>query len=95
MSTDAEPLHVGIDLGTSRSAISSANGVRTSIPSFVGYARDVVSRKLLGKDVLYGQEALDHRLSVDLYRPLEKGVLKSSQADGSGRSTTRAARPRI
>ena len=84
MSTDAEPLHVGIDLGTSRSAISSANGVRTSIPSFVGYARDVVSRKLLGKEVLYGQEALEHRLSLDLYRPLEKGVLKASQADGSG-----------
>lgn len=80
MSTETEPLHVGIDLGTSRSAISSANGVRTSIPSFVGYAKDVVSRKLLGKDVLFGQEALDNRLSLDLHRPLEKGVLKAPGA---------------
>ncbi len=97
LSTDAEPLHVGIDLGTSRSAISSANGVRTSIPSFVGYARDVVSRKLLGKDVLYGQEALDHRLSVDLHRPLEKGVLKysESEAGGGGDDQSRAAKDLI
>ncbi len=77
-------LYVGIDLGTSRTSISASNGVRQTVESFVGYPRDVVSRKLFKKDVLFGREALQNRLSVDLYRPLEKGVIKFSDgADGA------------
>ena len=53
------------------------------MPSFVGYPKDVVSRKLLKKDVLYGDEAIEKRLSLDCYRPLEHGVLKGS-SDGAG-----------
>ena len=75
-------LYVGIDLGTSRTSICSSNGVRASFDSYVGYPRDIVSRKLLKKDVLFGREALDNRLSVDLYRPLEQGVIKFSEEDG-------------
>jgi rod shape-determining protein MreB len=71
-------LYVGIDLGTSRTSVAASNGVRATVWSFVGYPLDVVSRKALKKDVLFGKEALDNRLSVDLYRPLEKGVIKFS-----------------
>ena len=71
-------LLMGIDLGTSRSSIVSMNGIRKTVESYVGFARDPVARKFLKTDVIYGKAALDNRLSVDLYRPLEKGVIKGT-----------------
>ena len=73
-------LYIGMDLGTSRTAISASNGVRESMFSLVGYPKDHVARKLLGKDVLIGKEAAEKRLSLDFHRPLEKGVLKQDDA---------------
>jgi rod shape-determining protein MreB and related proteins len=71
-------LYVGIDLGTSQTVISASNGARAVVESYVGYPRDDVSRKLLKKDILFGEEALENELSVDLFRPLEEGVIKYS-----------------
>src|SRR5438034_3557292 len=76
-------LLLGIDLGTSRSSIVSMNGVRKTVESYVGYAKDPVSRKFLKTDVIYGKAALDNRLAVELYRPLEKGVIKGTRDDSS------------
>ena len=73
---------LGIDLGTSRSSIVSMNGTRKTVESYVGYARDPISRKMLKTDVIYGRHALDNRLAVNLYRPLEKGVIKGTRDDG-------------
>ncbi|MCF6228533.1 MAG: hypothetical protein L3J82_07740, partial [Planctomycetes bacterium] len=56
-------LFVGIDLGTSRSAITASNGVRTCIDSIVAYPRDVISKKALGKDKLFGAQAWRHKHS--------------------------------
>lgn len=69
-------LYIGMDLGTSRTSVSASNGVRETVYSMVGYPKDVVSKKLLKKDVLFGKEALEKRLSLKIYKPLEKGVLK-------------------
>jgi len=66
-------LYLGIDLGTSRTSVSASNGVRETIASYVGYPKDVVSRKLLKKDVLFGDEALEKRLALDFHRPLAHG----------------------
>jgi rod shape-determining protein MreB len=74
---------LGIDLGTSRSSIVSMSGLRKTIESYVGYAKDPVSRKMLKTDVIYGRHALDNRLAVDLCRPLEKGVIKGTRDEGS------------
>jgi rod shape-determining protein MreB and related proteins len=71
-------LLLGIDLGTSRSSIVSMDGKRKTVESYVGYPKDPVSRKHLKADVIFGKQALDNRLSVDLYRPLEAGVIKGS-----------------
>ena len=71
-------LLMGIDLGTSRSSIVTMDGKRKTVDSYVGYAKDAVSRKFLKTDILYGKAALDNRLAVDLYRPLEKGVIKGT-----------------
>ncbi len=79
-------LYLGIDLGTSRTSVSASNGVRETVASFVGYPKDVVARKSLGKDVLFGDEALERRLSLDFHRPLEHGVLKYG-ANGEEDST--------
>lgn len=85
-------LYLGIDLGTSRTSVSASNGVRETISSHVGYPKDVVSKKLLKKDVLFGDEALDKRLSLNLYRPLAEGVLKCSQEGGEeAKANQRAA----
>ena len=72
----AELLHVGIDLGTSRSAISASNGERFVVDSFVGWPLDMVAKKVLKRDVLIGHEAVANRTMLDLHRPLERGLLK-------------------
>ncbi|MGZ8410319.1 MAG: rod shape-determining protein, partial [Hyphomicrobium sp.] len=74
-------LIVGIDLGTSRSAITASNGKKTWIESYVGWPKDFIARKLIGKPIVFGEEALDHRLALDLYRPLERGVIKEGTRD--------------
>ena len=44
-SAKSEILHVGIDLGTSRSSISASNGARHVVESYVGWPVDMVARK--------------------------------------------------
>ncbi len=69
-------LFVGIDLGTSRSSISASNNTREWIESYVGWPRDFIALQVVGKPVLFGADALNNRLSLDLCRPLEHGVIK-------------------
>lgn len=78
MSESREILHVGIDLGTSRSSISASNGQRHVVESYVGWPLDMVARKVLKKSVLVGREALDNRSMLDLHRPLEEGLIKDN-----------------
>jgi rod shape-determining protein MreB len=78
--TADEKLLVGIDLGTSRSAISADNGKKKWVESYVGWPRDFISRKVVGKPMLFGEEAVEHRLSLDMYRPLKNGVIKEGTA---------------
>jgi len=72
----ADILHVGIDLGTSRSAISASNGERFVVDSFVGWPADMVAKKILKRSVLIGHDAVANRTMLDLHRPLERGLLK-------------------
>ncbi|HKO02144.1 MAG TPA: rod shape-determining protein [Thermoanaerobaculia bacterium] len=69
-------LHVGIDLGTSRSAISASNGERFVVESYVGWPVDMVAKKVLKRSVMIGHEAVANRTMLDLHRPLERGLLK-------------------
>jgi rod shape-determining protein MreB len=70
------PLRVGIDLGTSRSAISSSCGKQFVVDSFVGWPADLVARKVLKRDLVVGREAVENRTMLDLHRPLERGLIK-------------------
>lgn len=74
-------LYLGIDLGTSRSAVSASNGKRKWVASYVGWPKDFVSRRMLGESVLFGEEALQNRMSLTLVRPLEAGFVR----DGTDR----------
>jgi rod shape-determining protein MreB len=76
MEETSETMCVGVDLGTSRSAISATNGERHVIDSYVGWPVDMVARKLVKKSLLVGREALEHRAMLDLRRPLERGIIK-------------------
>jgi len=71
-------LHVGIDLGTSRTSASASNGARHTVLSWLGYCKDVIGQKRLGKSVLIGKEALDNRLALDMVQPLKSGVIDAS-----------------
>ena len=73
-------LYIGIDLGTSRSAIATSSNKKKWVQSYVGWPKDFIARKLLRKDILFGEEAVDNRLSVELVRPLERGVIRDGTA---------------
>jgi len=76
-------LYVGIDLGTSHTAIAASNGNRTTVDSIVAYPRDVISMKAIGKDKLFGADAWRLKHSCDVYRPLQKGDVKYAELDGA------------
>ena len=94
-SNTAGVLYVGIDLGTSRTSIAASNGVRATVASVVGYPKDVVSQKLFGHSALFGDEAIEKRMSLDFHRPLEKGVLKGAGGVEGNDGDVRAARDLI
>jgi rod shape-determining protein MreB len=74
----AETVYLGMDLGTSRTSITTSTGVRETVWSYVGYPRDHVARKKFGgRHIIYGKEAVDNRMSLDLIRPLAGGSIKS------------------
>lgn len=66
------PLLLGIDLGTARTAVVSTGGYRGLTPSVVGYPRDIIAVKMLGKTQVFGEEALAHKSALVLYHPLRE-----------------------
>ncbi|MCH8287103.1 rod shape-determining protein [candidate division KSB1 bacterium] len=73
---NSENLFVGIDLGTSQSAIATSSGKLLNVASVVGFSKDLVAYKLVGKSVVFGNECFKNRMSLDLHFPLEKGVIE-------------------
>ena len=51
--TVEEKMIVGIDLGTSRSAISASNGKQRWVESYVGWPKDFIARKVVGDSILF------------------------------------------
>ncbi len=90
LSSMSEVYYIGIDLGTSRTSITCSNGIRETVWSYVGYPQDHVAKKMLGgRDVVYGKEAVENRMSVELCRPLEGGSVKTR--DGQDTDTMKRA----
>lgn len=68
--------YIGMDLGTFKTSVASANGKRTMVPSAVGWPKDRVARALLGRDVIFGEEIWTHRSALNVVRPFQRGTLK-------------------
>ena len=77
----SETLYIGIDLGTFRSVLTTSAGQEEVVLTVVGTPKDTIARNFLRADCLFGEEALRNRLALDLYRPLEHGVIKDTIED--------------
>ena len=84
-------LYIGLDLGTSQSAIATSSGLLVNSASVVGWPKDLISFKLHQKSVLFGDECLRNRMSVDMYYPFEKGVIPISGKDKKSEEAERKA----
>jgi rod shape-determining protein MreB len=69
-------LYLGLDLGTANSSIATSTDVTRTVPSVVGWPKDLIAYKFLQKPIVYGEECIRNRMALDLFYPLEKGVLK-------------------
>ncbi|MCL7415188.1 MAG: rod shape-determining protein [ANME-2 cluster archaeon] len=76
-----EKIFIGVDFGTSKIAITTNDGKSVVEQNVVGYPKDPISSKFLKKEVLYGNEALKHRVALNIFRPIENGILKTNKDD--------------
>lgn len=89
---NANPVFVGMDLGTFKTSVASSTGYRDVLPTAVGWPRDHVAKSLLGCDVVFGKDLAEHRLALDIVRPFEKGALKFVDGSAAGMSDAQIAR---
>ena len=76
-----ETLYIGVDLGTFRSVMVSSDGHDEKVLTVIGTPKDQIAKGFLKRDVLFGEEALKNRLALNLFRPLEHGVIKDTAED--------------
>jgi rod shape-determining protein MreB and related proteins len=67
---------IGMDLGSYKTSVASSTGTRDTFLSAVGWPKDQIARRMLGRDVVVGNDTVRHRLALDVIRPFEKGLLK-------------------
>lgn len=76
-------LYLGVDLGTANCSVATSTDITRTVPSVVGWPKDLVAYKFLQKSIVFGEESIRNRMALDLFYPLEKGVLKYRPSEGS------------
>jgi rod shape-determining protein MreB len=87
-STEKRVLHLGFDWGTNKSCLKASFAgsnemlLEETIPTVVGYAKEGIIDGLLPDNAskLFGQEALQHRLHLNLVQPMIDGVVEDLSA---------------
>lgn len=92
---DSNPVFVGMDLGTYKTSVASSTGYRDVLQTAVGWPKDHVARTMLGRDVVFGKDLVEHRLALDIVRPFEKGALKYVDAAAAGMSEDQVRRHQL
>jgi rod shape-determining protein MreB len=85
-------VYVGMDLGTFKTSVASSTGLRDVMYSAVGWPRDAIARTMLGRDLVFGRDLVEHRLALHVVRPFEKGILKYNDIKDAGMSADQVAR---
>lgn len=86
--TEKTILYLGFDWGTNKSCLKAGYAgnpeiaIEQIVPTVLGYAKDGIVDGLLpdNASVLYGQQALQHRLHLNLVQPMVDGVVKDLSA---------------
>jgi len=86
-STSGNVLYLGVDLGTANSSVATSTDITRTVPSVVGWPKDLVAYKFLQKPIVFGEESIRNRMALDLFYPLEKGVLKYPPEPGQAADT--------
>ena len=87
-SLSAGPVLIGLDLGTSRTCVQILSDVTAKplyieeVPTVVGYARPGTLPGVLpeNRSEFFGEEALAHKLHLNLVYPLQNGVITNLDA---------------
>ncbi|VTS08746.1 rod shape-determining protein [Tuwongella immobilis] len=93
--SDTNPIFVGMDLGTFKTSVASSTGYRDVLQTAVGWPKDHIARTMLGRDVVFGKDLVEHRLALDIVRPFEKGSLKYVEAASTGMSADQIKRHQL
>lgn len=84
---------VGLDFGSSKTAIVASNGQRAVVETVVGRPKDRVAARSLerqgyrqtqGKTILFGEDCYRERLALNIVRPCEKAMLKYLSPEEAG-----------
>jgi rod shape-determining protein MreB len=84
MMSQPTPVYVGMDLGTFKTSVASSTGYRDVLQTAVGWPKDHIARTMLGRDVVFGKDLVEHRLALEVVRPFEKGALKYVDSAAAG-----------
>ena len=79
--TRVEGIILGIDLGTYQTKFSASNGTRDQLLSVMGTPKDPISKKFIGKDVVFGEEVIKKKLALNIYRPVEELLFNPKDVD--------------
>ncbi len=91
----SEIIYLGLDLGTSQSAIATSTGLKLNVASIVGWPKDFIAFNVVKKSIVFGDECIKYRTSLDITYPLEKGVItyRGKSSEGKPKDEKEAKAP--